>query len=273
MTFADAEARRSRFSDRIDLDVPNVARMYDYYLGGAHNFAADRALADQAIAIDPDLVESARATRDFLRRVVVHALDLGIRQFLDLGSGIPSRGHVHEIAHRYHPETRISYVDHDPVAVAHSVAILRGVERTTVTPADLRDVDDVLTRATDILDLRDPLAVLATSVLHFVPDADRPGDVIARYAEAVAPGSLVALSHGTNVKPPEVTKGLEELYRATSTPITLRSPEALRRWLADAGLQVVLPGVVDVTRWRPDVQRLPELSSVHGGMGLRRRTR
>ncbi|APU14838.1 MULTISPECIES: SAM-dependent methyltransferase [Actinoalloteichus] len=270
MTFAGAEAGRSRFPDRIDLDVPNVARMYDYYLGGAHNFAADRALADQAIAISPDLVDSARATRDFLRRIVVHALDRGIRQFLDLGSGIPSRGHVHEIAHRYHPETRISYVDHDPVAVAHSVAILRGVEQTAVTLADLRDVEDVLVRATRILDLDDPLAVLATAVLHFVPDSDRPGDVIARYAEAVAPGSLVALSHGSNVQPPEVTKGVEDLYRATATPITLRSPEVLRRWLADANLEVVLPGIVDVTRWRPDSPTLPELSSIHGGAGLRR---
>ncbi|AOS63420.1 SAM-dependent methyltransferase [Actinoalloteichus hymeniacidonis] len=270
MTYAGAAAGRSRFPDRIDLDIPNVARMYDYYLGGAHNFAADRELAEKAIEVRPEVITNARATRDFLRRVVNYALTRGIRQFLDLGTGIPSRGHVHEIAHRQHPETKVSYVDHDPVAVAHAVAILRGVDNTTVTLADLRDVDDVLERATKNLDLTQPVAVLATSVLHFVLDTEAAAEAVARYSEAIAPDSLFALSHSTAIEIPDEAEAIANLYKATATPITMRSPEVLRSWLTEAHLEPILPGIVDVTRWRPDTHPLPELSSVFGGVGLRR---
>jgi SAM-dependent methyltransferase len=179
----------------IDLDRPSAARVYDFYLGGFHNFAADREMGRQAVQMWPDLPEIMRPNRGFLRRAVEFLVDARVRKFLDLGSGIPTVGNVHEVAQRRAPDTKVVYVDNDPVAVEHAQAILAGDDRTTVVHADLRDPDAVLgdpaIRA--LLDLSRPIAVLMVAVLHFVPDEDDPAGLVARFRDAVPAGSYLAL--------------------------------------------------------------------------------
>ncbi|WP_433872261.1 SAM-dependent methyltransferase [Saccharopolyspora sp. CA-218241] len=238
--------------DGIDLDRPNAARMYDYYLGGAHNFAVDRALADEAIRAYPSLPAAAQANRSFLRRIVHLALARGITQFLDLGSGIPTVGNVHEIALRREPDARVAYVDHEAVAVAHSRHLLRDVVGATVTHADLRQVDEVCGApgVREVLDLSRPVALLAIAVLHFVRDEDGPAELLREYRRRLAPGSLIALSHSTDVHLPDSARRAARAYRASANPIQLRHPDELRHWLAHAGTELLPPEVVDVARWR-----------------------
>ncbi|GLZ56328.1 SAM-dependent methyltransferase [Actinomycetospora sp. NBRC 106378] len=236
----------------IDTERPNAARMYDYFLGGAHHFAADRAQADLVAARMPEIVTVARANRDFLGRVVTWCLGQGIRQFLDLGSGVPTVGNVHEIAQRHDPAARVAYVDVEPVAAAHARQILAEVEGATATRADLRDVDAVLTAASALLDLGEPVAVLAVAVLHFVPDDPEPvADVLARYRARLAPGSVLALSHSSaDQDDPELAARVRagiDAYRGTASEPTRRDRTAVRALLGD--LELVPPGVVDVVHW------------------------
>src|SRR5919106_1662187 len=158
----------------VNTERPSPARMYDYLLGGAHNFAVDRKMAEQAIAADPEVAQAAWVNRAFLRRAVEFLVDAGVRQFLDIGSGIPTVGHVHEVAQRVAPESRIVFVDIDPVAVAHSRQILAGNERTAVIQQDAREPERILNdpSARRLLDLAEPVAVLVVALLHFISDAD-----------------------------------------------------------------------------------------------------
>jgi hypothetical protein len=236
----------------IDLDRPSAARVYDFYLGGFHNFAADREMGRQAVQMWPDLPEIMQANRGFLRRAVEYLAGAGVRKYLDLGSGIPTVGNVHEVAQRVAPDARVVYVDNDPVAVEHSRAILTGDDRTAVVHADLRDPDSMLTdpAVRDLLDSEGPTAVLMVAVLHFIPDDADPAALVARLRDAVPSGSYLALSHATAGEQVDRAAEHRSLYQRTATPMTMRNREQVQRFFD--GYDLVEPGVVYLPQWRPD---------------------
>jgi S-adenosyl methyltransferase len=235
----------------VDLTVPSVARVYDYYLGGSHNFESDRAFGDAAMTAMPGLRAAVRDNRDFLRRVVRHLGDQGVTQFLDLGSGIPTVGNVHEVAQAVQPVARVVYVDHDPVAVAHGRMLLAGDVGAAAVQGDVRDPTAVLRSAlgTGLLDPGRPVGVLMIALLHFVFDEDGPNDIIAGYLDAFAPGSYVAVTHARADGSADVREAAKA-YDRTRSPTRLRTADEVRG-LFD-GLTLVDPGVVVVPRWRPD---------------------
>lgn len=247
-----AEVRPGWVSREVDVAVPSAARVYDYYLGGSHNLPVDRAMAREAIALWPALPQIMQANRGFLRRAVRYLLAQGITQFLDIGSGIPTVGNVHEVVRRALPEGRVVYVDIDPVAVAHSRVILSDEPHTAVVQADLRDVDSVLDdRALrDLLDLSQPVGVLMVAVLHFVTDADDPVGIVGRYRDAMAPGSHLVISHATGDGQPQRAGSHVALYRRSGTPMTMRSRAAVAGMFD--GFDLVPPGAVFLPQWRPD---------------------
>lgn len=232
---------------------PNSARMYDYYLGGAANFAADRAAAEAAQQGFPEVVTWARANRSFLGRAVAHLCDQGIDQFLDLGSGVPTVGNVHEIAHRHNPAARVAYVDHEPVAVSHARNLLGDEPRVSITQADIRQPEQVLASpgVAGHLDFTRPVAVLAVAILHFIPDDTELAELLATYRAACAPGSYLALSHGviTTLTPHQVELFLDS-YRHTPTPAVFRTPEQITAALT--GYELLAPGAVPLDQWHPD---------------------
>jgi hypothetical protein len=257
----------------IDLTTPSAARMYDYFLGGAHNFGVDRDLARQVLAISPNTPMVAQANRAFLHRAVEFLSGQGIRQFIDIGSGIPTEGNVHETAQRIAPESRVLYIDHDPVAVAHSELILDGNLTTRVIQADLRRPNDILDapQMAEVIDLSEPVAVLMVAVLHFVSDEARPRELIAQFREAIGPGSYLILSHITDEGRPVEGKQVKDLYRSAADPITLRSRPEIEDLFT--GWDLVDPGVVWVPQWHPswadEVGDDPSSSSILGGVALR----
>ncbi|GAA2393565.1 SAM-dependent methyltransferase [Dactylosporangium salmoneum] len=253
----------------IDISVPNAARMYDYSLGGFHNFAADRDMVERVVAMVPNARQVGLANRAYLGRVVRRLVSEGVRQFLDVGSGIPALACVHEVAQAAAPDARVVYVDVDAVAVAHGRAILTGNDRATAMVGDVRRPGDILhhPEVTGLLELDRPVAVLLMAVLHFVPDADDPAGIVARFRDAVAPGSYVALSHGS--PPPRREDGdvMTAAYERTSTPLRLRTAEQIGHLLD--GLELLDPGVVPVTDWHPDprdigVEPVPEVLAAVG---------
>jgi len=236
----------------VEIERPSAARMYDFYLGGSHNFEADRELARLAVSHWPDLPMVMRANRAFLRRAVCYLVERGIRQFLDLGSGIPTVGNVHEVAAAADPSCRVVYVDVDPVAVAHSRLLLQDVDHAAVVQADVRDADCVLNapQTRNLLDLSQPVAVMMIALLHFIPDEDDPVGVVARYREAMAPGSYLALSHATADGAGELMRDHERIYQRSATPIHARTRAQVQALLS--GFELVDPGVVFLPLWRPD---------------------
>ncbi|MFB9235758.1 SAM-dependent methyltransferase [Plantactinospora siamensis] len=236
-----------------DLDTPSPARVYDYFLGGSHNFASDRALAARMQQAMPDIGQIMWANRAFLRRAVRALVELGIRQFVDLGSGIPTVGNVHEIAQQAAPDTVVAYVDIDPVAVAQSRAILADNPRTVVLHADLTDPDRVLADPAlrGLIDLDRPVAVLLVGVLHQLADAS-PAEVIGRYRDRMAPGGYLALSHASSDERPDAL-ALRDTYNrgyARAAQMTLRSRPEIERLFA--GFVLIEPGLVQLPEWRPD---------------------
>jgi len=242
--------------DFVDLETPSTARMYDFYLGGSHNFAADRELAQAALRAWPETPYMCRANRAFLRRAVTQLADAGIDQFLDLGSGIPASGNVHEVALAVRPEARTVYVDSDAVAYAHGSALLADEPRARYLQADLRDPEAVLAspEVTEFLDLSRPVAVLMLMTLHFVPDSDDPHGIVRAYREAVVPGSYLVFSHGTSEYRPADTGEITAVYTQASHGIVPRD----RRRIAELaqGWDLVEPGLVDVILWRPEPAEL-----------------
>jgi SAM-dependent methyltransferase len=234
----------------LDVNVPNAARMYDYALGGYHNFAVDREFVERAEAALPGAKLVGHANRAFLRRAVRWLTDAGIRQFLDIGSGIPTLGNVHEVAQRVAPESRVVYVDIDPVAVEHGRAILAEHPGATAVEGDLRRPGEILSdpEVTRLLDFSQPVAVLMIAVLHFVSDADDPAAIIARTRRAMVPGSYLALSHGAPAD--QELRTIRRLYQQTPTPLHLRTAEQVAALMG--GLEMVEPGVVPVAQWHPD---------------------
>jgi SAM-dependent methyltransferase len=238
----------------IDLSTPTLARVYDFQLGGAHNFSVDREAARRLEEVIPGAARKAWSNRAFLRRAVQYCCGHGIDQFLDIGSGIPTSGNVHEVARELDPGARVVYVDIDPVAVIQSRNLLAGDDRTAVVQADLRDpeaiLDDPATRR--LIDFDRPVAVLLVSLMHVIADAEHPARLLARLTARCPVGSYLVISHlGWNYGTPEQVRNAVEWSRGTTTPITPRTPEQVGAMLG--AFTPVEPGVVEMHDWRPDI--------------------
>ena len=256
-----------------NLERPSAARIYDYLLGGFHNFDVDRAAAQRITEVLPEMPLFMRANRAFLRRVVRFLTDQGIDQFLDLGSGIPTVGNVHESAQQANPSASVVYVDNEPVAVTHSRTILQDNSEATVIQADLRQPEAILghPETRRLLDFNKPTAVLLLSVLLFVTDDEEAYRVVRSVRDALVPGSFIAISHPTpDETPPEQAEKAEKLYSAIGTPVRVRSYNEVERFFE--GLELLEPGLVFIPLWRPEgpddlFLENPELSGYYGGIG------
>ncbi|GAB2834058.1 SAM-dependent methyltransferase [Lentzea nigeriaca] len=237
----------------INTDVPSAARVYDFLLGGGHNFASDRMVGEKVLQILRDGRAIAASNRSFMRRAVLLMMEQGIDQFLDLGSGIPTVGNVHEIVQQQNPDAHVVYVDYDEVAVSHSQLLLEGDENAGVVQADMCRPQDVLAHPVvqDLIDFSRPVGLLMVAVLHFVSDEKGPAEVVARYLDAMPSGSLIALSHLTaDFKPQEMGEVVEAMKHSRD-PMYFRS-------LADfepmfEGMEVLRPGVVPAPKWHPEL--------------------
>jgi SAM-dependent methyltransferase len=237
----------------VDTGRANVARVYDYWLGGSHNFLADQDVARAIVAIEPNAREGARANRAFLGRAVRFLAANGIRQFLDIGSGIPTEGNVHEVAQRASPGAHVVYADIDEVAVAHSRAILTGNPAAAVIEADLREPRKTLLNDTvrGLIDFTQPTGLLLNLVVHFIADAEDPWQIVATFRDALAPGSYLVLAHATDEARPTVAQAAEKVYnRSVTTSIHMRSRADILRFFD--GFDLVDPGLVYIPAWRPD---------------------
>ncbi|GAA2801318.1 SAM-dependent methyltransferase [Saccharopolyspora taberi] len=256
-------------SREMDIDRPCAARIYDAFLGGSHNFGVERGFVERVEAALPGITETYRENRAFVRRTVEYLLAHGIRQFLDLGSGIPTIGHVHEIARRRTRDFRVLYVDNEPLTVAHSRPLLADEPRAAIIEADCRDPESVLRSpaATGLLDLDQPTAVLMSAMLHFVPDGDTPAALVERYRKAVVPGSHLAVSHITGDYDPGAAGTLESFYAETTDPLIARSPQWIDELFGD--FEVLPPGTSYLTDWRPDPDQAaarPRYRILYGGL-------
>ncbi|MFQ5595762.1 MAG: SAM-dependent methyltransferase [Anaerolineae bacterium] len=266
-----------KIPDGIALDKPSAARIYDFFLGGFHNFEIDRLVAKQALQIYPDARLTAIANRAFLRRVVNFLIEQGIDQFLDLGSGIPTVGNVHEVAQAANPAARVVYVDIDPIAIRHSEAILRDNPNASAIQADVRQPEQILDHeeVRRLIDFSQPTAVLLIALLHLIPDDEEAYSAVRTLRDAVVPGSYLAIAQGTDEKaPPDVAKQLEELGASTPTPNKNRSRPEIELFFE--GLELVDPGLVHVPLWRPEgpddvLLDRPERSINLGGVGRKPR--
>lgn len=250
----------------IDLTVASVSRIYDYYLGGSHNFEVDREAGRKAMEAWPGLPKIMQANRAFMHRAIRFAVGEGITQFLDIGSGIPTFGNVHEVARNANPDCRVVYVDNDPVAVAHSQAVLQDDDHTEIVSADFRSPQDILgsPEVARLLDLERPVALLLVALLHFVEDKDEPWKALAEYREALAPGSLLVLTHASDQGEYRTdSTGTVDVYRRIGSPLLMRSHAEVVRFFD--GYELVDPGVVAMPRWRPETPPEHEDAVVFSG--------
>ncbi|UBU09689.1 SAM-dependent methyltransferase [Nonomuraea gerenzanensis] len=253
-----AEDGQERAPREVDTTRPNVSRVYDFMLGGKDNYEADRRMAQRALEIAPDAPEAARANREFLGRVVRFlAAQAGIRQFLDIGSGLPTQGNVHEIAQSAAPGTRVVYVDHDPVVLVHGRALLAVDELSTVVEADLRNPDAIIDHpeVRRLIDFDRPVGLLMFAILHHLADDEHPAAIAARMVDRLAPGSYLAVSHFHNPGPahPEVSKqafAAEKIFNETLGTGRWRTREEILAYFD--GLELLEPGLVPLPEWRPD---------------------
>jgi O-methyltransferase involved in polyketide biosynthesis len=237
----------------LDTGVPHIARVYDCLLGGKDNFAADREAAAEFAAIMPSIVVGVRSSRAFLGRAVWHlAAEAGIRQFLDIGTGLPTTGNTHQIAQDAAPDCRIVYVDNDPMVLSHAKALLTSTSegRTDYIDADLRDTDMVLARAAETLDFSEPVAVMLIGVLHCIPDEDDPLGIVRRIIGHVTPGSYLILGHpASDVEVEASARATARLNTKLTEPVTFRTREQITSLLD--GLELEEPGIVQYPQWRP----------------------
>jgi len=243
--------------------VPNAARIYDYLLGGKSNYAVDRAAAAKLQAALPGSARACRANRDFLQRAVRYLTAAGIRQYIDIGSGLPTVGNVHETAHQTDPAAKVAYVDYDPVVIAHARALLGKSPAVAVIEGDLRDPAAILTSPdlTAHIDFSQPAAVPPIAVLHFLTDDDRPHDAVRQLIAAMAPGSYLALTHGTaDQLPPAEAATARQVYDTASAPLTGRTCEQVAKFFD--GMELIDPGITDVAAWHPEIP--PSLPRGHG---------
>ncbi|AHH19262.1 S-adenosyl methyltransferase family protein [Nocardia nova SH22a] len=257
----------------IDVSTPHPARRYDYWLGGKDNFEADRASAEAVAEAFPSVQIAALENRAFLRRAVGHlAADTGIRQFLDLGAGLPTAGNVHEIAQSVAPESRIVYVDNDPIVALHARSLLDSAPEgaTVYLEADARDPRRILTHpdVSATLDLSRPVALIMLAVMHFFTDEDRPYEVVRELVDALAPGSYLVMSHATSDHlSQEDLADSEEANKRSGIPFRLRSTAEFRPFFT--GLELVDPGIVSIINWPTESHRAhprPEAVSMLGAV-------
>jgi S-adenosyl methyltransferase len=257
----------------INPSVATAARMYDYWLGGHENFVADRIAALQVAEAAPEVPVLARENRKFLGRVVRFlAGEEGVGQFLDLGTGLPTRGNVHQVAQEINSAARVVYVDNDPMVLAHSRALKTGAG-TAVIEADMRDPEAILAHPDTrrLIDFGRPLAVLFVAALHFIADVDRPHALVSRFLAAAAPGSYLVISHATIDPSPQEAAGVTAVYAATSNPATPRSHDQILAFFD--GLELIRPGVIPVQQWRPAGPQPSDVgkSWILGGVGRKLR--
>jgi hypothetical protein len=261
----------------VDSAIPNIARIYDYLLGGKDNFAADRAAAERFLALVPDIAAIAADNRAFLGRAVRYlAAEAGVRQFLDLGGGLPTRSNVHQIAQQVAPDARVAYIDYDPVVVRHGEALLANGSNVAMAQADLTQPASVLDapEVRRVLDLSQPVALICTATLHFIADEAHPHAVVAEYRDRIAAGSHLVLSHAAihipGRTPADAEAGAEQaasVYRQASAQLHLRTPADIRRFFD--GFDLVEPGLVWMPEWRPLPGTRPagRLQSLYAGIG------
>ena len=256
-----------------DTSVAHIARVYDYWLGGKDNFAADRVAGDEALQAYPDLVSSVRANRAFLARGVRYlAAEAGIRQFLDIGTGIPTANNTHEVAQAVAPETRVVYVDNDPIVLAHARALLVSGPSgaTDYLDADLRDTGRILDYARERLDFTRPVGVMLVAVLHLIGPEDDPYGIVRQLIDAVPPGSYLLLSHvASDIEPEKMAEMGKRLNRLLAQKGTYRSRPEVAAFFD--GLDIVEPGVVPVQHWRTDSEvEAARRAAMWGGIGRKR---
>lgn len=256
----------------LDITVPSPARIYDYLLGGGHNFAVDREMADKMVALVPTVAQSMLYNRAFLRRAVLTLVEAGVRQFLDIGSGIPTAGNVHEIAQHAAPESRVVYVDIDPVAVAHSELVLQDNDRASTIRADMRDPASILEhpQTQQLLDFDAPIGLLMATVFHYVADSEGPLELMARYRDPLAPGSYLALSHVTADFNPVLKAAAADLWRTVAPGYPRTRAEVAELF---TGFELIHPGLVTTSEWRPhpaDSRGNPGPGDMYAGVGIKR---
>jgi len=236
-----------------DTSVAHIARVYNFWLGGRDNYAADREAAGEVIAAYPTIRASVRAQRAFLGRAVQYLVtEAAIRQFLDIGTGLPSAENTHEVAQRAAPRSRVVYVDSDPIVLAHARALLTSSPEgaTHYVDADLRDTGKICEQAAEILDFSSPLAILLVGVLHCIPDADDPAGIVARLVDAMPPDSYLVIAHpASDIHASQVGTAANRINPLMAEPVTLRTHEQVSRFFD--GLELIKPGLVQLHRWRP----------------------
>jgi hypothetical protein len=253
----------------IDTSVAHPARVYDYWLGGKDNFAADREAGDRVLAVTPGLRERVRANRAFLARAVRFlAAEAGIRQFLDIGTGIPSANNTHEVAQQAAPDSRIVYVDNDPIVLTHARALLAGGPEGSIQyiDGDVRDVASLTRAAAKTLDFAQPTALMLLGILHLIQDAEGPYEIVARLMDALPSGSYLTVSHPASDIHPGQAEAQRRYNERVSTPQTLRTRAEVARFFE--GLDLVPPGLVYVHTWRPGPDDVvpPDGVSAYGGV-------
>lgn len=246
------------------MTVAHPARVYDFWLGGKDHFAADREAGEQAVRAYPDLVNAVQANRAFLVRTVRYlAGEAGIRQFLDIGTGIPAANNTHEVAQATAPDAKVVYTDNDPMVLAHSLSLLRGSPNGVIAylDADLRDPERILDQAAGTLDFGQPVAIMLVAVLQYLSDSDDPWDVVARLLRAVPEGSYLVVSHpASDINADQVAESMREYNDRAPEQATPRTRDAVSRFFA--GLDPLEPGLVPIPRWRPDSAPGPDSDSI-----------
>jgi len=237
----------------VDFTKPNVARMYDYYLGGKDNYPADREAARLVLGAAPDVPLAALENREFLKRVMQFLVrEQGIRQFVDIGPGLPTQGNVHQLARQHDPDAKVVYVDNDAIVLAHSRSLLKGVSGVTIVPGDLRQRERIFAdqELRALIDLSMPVALCMTLVLHFVPPDDDPYGAVARFRDALCPGSFLVLSHVTGDAREDGTRTeVDHIYENANAPLIMRTRDQVAGFFN--GFELIEPGVVFLSQWRP----------------------
>ena len=236
-----------------DTEKAHSARMYDYYLGGKDNYPADREAASKVMEAFPETAPAARANREFVHRAARFAARNGVRQFLDIGTGIPTEPNLHNAVQAVDPRCRVVYVDHDPLVLAHARALMMGSEegRTAFVPSDVRDPKVVLGSEAfgELIDLSEPVALNLAAIMHFITDAEGAYDIVRAYMDAFAPGSQLSITHASSDLNPETFRKIVDVYAAAGMRVALRDKEGMARFFDD--LDLVEPGVVPPHRWQP----------------------
>jgi O-methyltransferase involved in polyketide biosynthesis len=258
---------------KIDTSVSHSARIWNYWLGGKDNYPVDQQVGDQILAFVPELVRSARADRYFLARAARYLAAQGIRQFLDIGTGLPTVDNTHEVAQRAAPESKVVYVDNDPLVLVHARALLTSSPEGACDyiDADVRDPGSIVQQAAMTLDFGQPIAIMMLGIVNFIMDTDQALSIVRRLMDATVPGSYLVISHPTTeVDAAPMTEAVRFWNQQGSAPMTLRTREELLRFFDGMGL--LEPGVVTCSRWRPDVMDIGETVDVTHFAGVARKT-